>query len=155
MVTMSFRCSSGDIATAIGLVIKVIKALDSGGGATKHYREATAFLQNLKDTLEPLQASTLFEAYPTYGELVRQQVDKIKLAVDHFLKLAGKFEPDLGGTESIGSLRHISAKLKWRFSASKALTELMTELSGYMRVLDTLLLRFVVYVLPVRLFPFC
>lgn len=71
MATMSFRCSSGDIATAIGLVIKVIKALDSGGGATKHYREATAFLQNLKDTLEPLQASTLFEAYPTYGELVR------------------------------------------------------------------------------------
>jgi len=154
MVTMSFRCSSGDIATAIGLVIKAIKALDGGGGATKHYREATAFLQNLKDTLEPLQASTLFEAYPTYGELVRQQVDKIKLAVDHFLKLAGKFEPDLGGTESIGSLRHISAKLKWRFSASKALTELMTELSGYMRVLDTLLLRFVVYVLPVKLFPF-
>jgi hypothetical protein len=151
---MSFRCSSGDIATAIGLIIKVIKALDSGGGATKHYREATAFLQNPTDTPEALQASTLFEAYPTYGELFQQQVDKIKLAVDHFLKLAGKFAPDLGGTESIGGFRHISAKFKWRLSASKALTELMTELSGYMRVLDTLLLRFVEYVLPSRI-PLC
>ncbi len=72
MITVFFRYCSGDFVTAIGLVIKVIKALDSGGGATKHYREATAFLQNPKDTIEPLQASTLFEAYPTYGELVRQ-----------------------------------------------------------------------------------
>jgi len=119
-------------------------ALSSSGGATRHYREATAFLHNLKKTLEPLQDSSLLEAYPSSREQICQQVDKTKLAVDHFLKLAGKFEPDLGGTGAISYHQHIVSKLKWRFIASKALTKLMTELSGYMRVLDTLLLKVVV-----------
>ncbi|KAE9364448.1 hypothetical protein N431DRAFT_489010 [Stipitochalara longipes BDJ] len=141
---MSFRWVSGDIGPLICLAIKVINALDSDGGATRHYREATAFLQNIQKTLEPLQASPLLEAYPSSKDQIHQQVDKIKLAVDHFLKLAGKFEPDLGGTKLIGCHQHIFPKLKWRFVASRALTELMTELSGHMRILDTLLLRIVV-----------
>jgi len=144
VVIMSFKLSSGDIGPLICIAIKVIDALSSSGGATRHYREATAFLHNLKKTLEPLQDPSLLEAYPSSREQICQQVDKTKLAVEHFLKLAGKFEPDLGGTGAISYHQHIVSKLKWRFIASKALTELMTELSGYMRVLDTLLLKVVV-----------
>ena len=141
---MSFRWSAGDIATLVSLTIKIVKALDSRGGSAKQYREATAFLQTVKDTIEPLQDSSLFEAYPTYREQICQQVNKIKLAVDNFLEIAAKFERHLGGTEAIGHHQHFLPKLKWRFITSKALIELLTELGGHKSVIDTLLLRVLV-----------
>lgn len=55
---MSFGWPAGDIAQAIVVIVKAVKALDSVDGAAGHYREATAFLNSLKQTLEPLQTFT-------------------------------------------------------------------------------------------------
>jgi hypothetical protein len=144
VAVMSFSLSSGIIFKAVGLIFDAMQALDGDRGSSRHYREATAFIKNLKDALEPLQIPSLYESYPVYGEKIRQQLDKIKQPIDHFLELAGKFEADLGGTVSAGTLPRVPAKLKWKYLASEALQEVETELSGHMRVLHTMLLTFVV-----------
>jgi uncharacterized Zn finger protein len=72
---MSFGWSAGDIAAAITLFLNLVEALDSRHGAAGDYREAVAFLRDLKRTLEPLQTFTAWNAYPAYGNDIREQVE--------------------------------------------------------------------------------
>jgi hypothetical protein len=87
---MSFGWSAGDIAQTIGLVIKVVKALDNTNGAAADYREAVAFLGHLKHTLAPLQTFSALNLYPEYGDDIRQSVEKIIEPIEKFLSIAKK-----------------------------------------------------------------
>ncbi|TGO60692.1 hypothetical protein BCON_0033g00040 [Botryotinia convoluta] len=51
---MSFGWSAGDIAQAISLIVKVVKALDDGSGAPDEYRKMAVFLENVNLTLKNL-----------------------------------------------------------------------------------------------------
>jgi hypothetical protein len=143
---MSFRWPVGDIGPLICLAIKIIDALDSGGGATKTLPSGYSLPPEPHENPRALPVASSSRSIPACQEEICEHVDKIKLAISPFLRLAERFEPDLGGTELIGCHQHIFPKLKWRFIASKALTNLMMELSGHMRVLDTLMFRITVYV---------
>jgi hypothetical protein len=85
---MSFGWSAGDIAQDVAFIIKVVKAVDSAGGAAGHYRGAPAFLESLKHTPEPLQTFTALNVYPTYRDEIKQQVEKIKQSVGRFEAIA-------------------------------------------------------------------
>ena len=142
---MSFGWSAGDIAQAVVLIIKVVKALDSVDGAAGDYREAVAFLENLKHTLEPLQSFTALGAYPAYGDEIRRHVEAIKHPIESFLAIAAKFERSLGPNAKAGHHRHIPRKLQWRFIDSKPVEKLRDQISGHMQILETLLHRLTLY----------
>ncbi|CZR55057.1 uncharacterized protein PAC_04943 [Phialocephala subalpina] len=122
---MSFGWSANDISQAIGLVIKVVKALDSANGAAADYREAVGFLRSLKRTLEPLQTFAGLELYPTYGEEIRQHVEKIQGPISKFLASAAKFEPQLGSSAKPGRHRGLKKKLEWRGDLRTAFTDVL------------------------------
>jgi hypothetical protein len=90
---MSFGWSAGDIAAAITLAYNLIQALDTCDGAAGDYREAVSFLQDLKRTLEPLQAFTASNVVPGYGSDIEEQVAYIKEPVEVFLAAVLKYNP--------------------------------------------------------------
>ena len=138
---MSFGWSAGDIAQAITLIVKVVKALDSADGAASDYREATTFLQGLKHTLEPLQTFVALGAYPAYKDEIRIHVESIREPVESFLASVAKFDQSLGPNAKSGHHRHISSKLQWRFVQSKAVEKLRSKIDKHLKVLETLLQR--------------
>lgn len=138
---MSFGWSAGDIAQAVALIVKVAKALDSADGSAGDYREAVAFLQSLKHTLEPLQTLTALGAYPAYKDEIRKHVESIRRPIESFLAIATKFDFSLGSNAKTGHHRHITRKLQWRFIESKEVDKLKGLIDGHMKVLDTLLQR--------------
>jgi hypothetical protein len=143
---MSFGWSAGDIAQAVVIIVKIVKALDSADGAAGDYREAVAFLRNLKHTLEPLQTFTVFNAYPAYRDEIRRHVEIIKGPIESFLATAAKFDHSLGPNAATGHHRHIPRKLQWRFIDSKAVEKLRGQIDCHMRALETLLHRLTLYV---------
>lgn len=107
---MSFGWSVSDIAAAITLVLQLIDALDSRDGAAGDYREAVAFLQDLKRTLEPLETFTAWNSYPAYGKDIQHHVAKIKEPVGAFLEAVRKYEPSLGANATPGRHRNLGRK---------------------------------------------
>jgi hypothetical protein len=138
---MSFGWSAGDIAQTIGLVIKIVKALDNTNGAAADYREAVAFLRRLKHTLEPLQTFSALNLYPEYGDDIRQSVKKIKEPIEKFLSIAKKFEPSLSINAKSGFQHNVSRKVQWSFYTSKKVSGLRKEIEDEMVILETLLNR--------------
>jgi hypothetical protein len=138
---MSFGWSAGDIAQTVGLVIKVVKALDNTNGAAADYCEAVAFLVRLKHTLEPLQTFSALNLYPEYGDDIRQTVEKIKEPIDKFLSIAKKFESSLSTNAKSGFQHNVGRKVQWSFYTSKRVGSLRREIENQMIILDTLLHR--------------
>ncbi|TEY35220.1 hypothetical protein BOTCAL_0594g00040 [Botryotinia calthae] len=62
---MSFGWSAGDIAQAISLIVKVVKALDDGSGAPDEYRKTAVFLESVNLTLKNLQVFATLGVYPS------------------------------------------------------------------------------------------
>lgn len=143
---MSFGWSASDIAHAITLIVKVVEALDSADGAAADYREAIAFLQSLKHTLEPLQTFTALGAYPAYKDEIQKHVEAIREPIESFLAIATKFDRSLGPNAKTGHHRHIPRKLQWRFIESKVVDKLRSKIDDHMKVLKTLLQRLTLYV---------
>jgi hypothetical protein len=138
---MSFGWSAGDIAQAIGLVIKVVKALDNTNGAAAEYREAVAFLRRLKHTLEPLQTFSALNLYSQYGDDIRQSVEKIKGPIEKFLSIAKNFESSLSTRAKSGFQHNMGRKVQWSFYTSKRVGGLRKEIENELKILDTLLHR--------------
>ncbi|KAN0094209.1 hypothetical protein V8E51_017393 [Hyaloscypha variabilis] len=129
---MSFGWSAGNIAQAIVVVIKLVRALDDTNGAASDYREAVAFLNSLKRTLEPLQILSAFQLRPAYS-------DEIALK---FVALTAKFEPSLGSRTHNGPrYRQMAKKLQWRFVTSKRVDELRMSIESHVGILNNLLQR--------------
>jgi hypothetical protein len=114
---MSFGWSVGDIATAVSVVYNLIEALDTCNGAAADYRSAVTFLRDLKQTLELLKESTVWD--PTYRHQIEERVVYIKGPLDKFLKEVVKFEPGLGEKVKAGRRRHVVCKLQWFIFVSK------------------------------------
>ena len=139
---MSFGWSAGDIATAITVTYNLIQALDDAHGAANNYREAVAFLGDLKRVLEQLQALTAWSANPTYGEEVKKQLEQIRPPVQEFLAAVLKYEPSLGEKARRGwkrSLQTTFRKLEWYIFMTKKVLSLRSKIESHMRILDTLM----------------
>lgn len=148
---MSFGWSAGDIAQAVILITKVAKALDSAEGASRDYREAVTFLSGLNRTLEPLQAFSALDLYPSYGDEIKQHVGSIRGPIESFLQLVSDFETSLGPGAKTGRHRNAARKLQWRFSASKKVEDLRRSIGDQMLILDNLLHQLTLYVLQLLL----
>jgi hypothetical protein len=140
---MSFGWSASDIAQALILIVKTVKALDNVTGAPAHYREAVSFLGNLRHTLEPLQTLSIIGRYPDFGDEICDQVRQIKDPIERFLSIAAKFEPSLGPEAKDGSHRNITKKLQWRFIESKTVAKFRNQIEAHLLVLNTLLHRLI------------
>lgn len=141
---MSFGWSASDIATAISVTYKLIQALDDAHGATDNYREAVAFLRDMLRVLEPLKTFTVLDAYPTYGEEIRRQLNKIKRPVEGFLAAVLKYEPRLGDKARKGwkeKLQSTIRKLDWYIFMETKVLSLRKKIESHMRILDTLMQR--------------
>lgn len=138
---MSFGWSASDLAQAIGLIVKIVKALDEADGAAADYREAVKFLRSLKHTLEPLQTFAALDPYTEYRDEIRQHVEEIRVPIENFLVLVSKFESSLGSGATAGRLRNINRKLQWRFHTSDKVITLRRHIESHMVILGTLLAR--------------
>jgi hypothetical protein len=139
--TMSFGWSVGDIAQAIGLLVNVVRALDSADGAAADYLDSVAFLGCLRQSLVPLQTLSALNirVQPGYCDKIRLQVEKIRIPIELFLDTTSTFKYSLGGDAKTGHHRHISRKLQWRFITNKKVDDLKSRISSHMRILDALL----------------
>jgi hypothetical protein len=138
---MSFGWSAGDIAAAVTLIYNLVEALDSYDGAAGDYREAVAFLRDLKHTLEPLRTFTAWQTYPEYGREIGEQVEHIKEPIEKFLDKVLKYEPSLGVKAVEGNHRHILRKLQWYLFMSKKVSNLRKKIESNMRIIDSLMQR--------------
>ena len=75
----------------IGLVVKIVKALDSTDGAAGDYREAVEFLLALKRTLEPLQTFTAVGASLACSDEIRKCLKNIKKPIETSLVVVKDF----------------------------------------------------------------
>jgi hypothetical protein len=137
---MSFGWSAGGIAAAITLVYNLVEALDSHDGAAGDYREAVAFLRDLKRALEPLRTFTAWQTYPEYGREIGEQVEHIKEPIGKFLDKVLKYEP-CGAKAAKGHHRHVLRKLQWYLFMSKKVSNLRKKIESNMRIIDTLMQR--------------
>jgi hypothetical protein len=140
---MSFGWSAGDIAQALLIIVKTVKALDNATGAPAHYREAVSFLGNLRHILEPLQTLTIIGRYPAFGDEICDQVSQIKDPIERFLSIVEKFEPSLGPEAKEGAHRNIRTKLQWRFIESKTVAKFRKQIEEHMLILNSLLHRLI------------
>ncbi|KAH7323995.1 hypothetical protein BKA65DRAFT_78439 [Rhexocercosporidium sp. MPI-PUGE-AT-0058] len=138
---MSFGWSVGDIAQAIIIVTKTVKALNDVDGAPAHYREAVSFLTSLKRTLEPLATFEGAGLDAACVDEVKELVGKIKPTLETFLQLVRKYQENLGADAKPGRHRHVGSKLKWRFVESSAVESLRKGLESQMLVLNGLMQR--------------
>ena len=140
---MSFGWSAGDLAAALTVIYNVISALDTVNGAAGHYREAVTFLQNLRRTLEPLEALTAWNTNPTCAKDVADQVKCIREPVEEFLKSVVKYEPSLGEKSKKGHHRYVWKKLQWFSSKEDGVLKLRKKIEGHMRIVNTLTIRLI------------
>ncbi|TGO27929.1 hypothetical protein BPAE_0034g00080 [Botrytis paeoniae] len=146
---MSFGWSAGDIAQAISLIVKVVKALDDGSGAPDEYRKMAVFLENVNLTLKNLHVFATLGVYPSYGDEIRRQIENIRPPLERFLNIMKKFEPHLGSNATPGWWKNIPQKMLWTFKRSHH--KLKKEIKEHLFMLDNILDRFtleVVLTLP-------
>jgi hypothetical protein len=136
---MSFGWSAGDIAQAIVVIVKVVKALDDANGARDDFRKEITFLEGVKRTLQHLHFFTKLGKYPAYGDEIRRNVERIRSPLEKFLALINKYEPSLGHTAAPGWYRNMCGKLMWEYSdARKALKgEIKDNLDALNRLLQS------------------
>jgi len=138
---MSFGWPTGDIAAAITLIIRLIDTLDSDDGAAGDYREAVAFLGDLKRTLDPLRTFSAWITYPVYGKDIEDQAKQIRDPVQAFVAATKKYEPSLGEQSSHGHFRNMGRKAQWKLSMSKKAISLKRKIESHMRIIDSLMQR--------------
>ncbi|KAN0108885.1 hypothetical protein V8E51_008627 [Hyaloscypha variabilis] len=138
---MSFGWSAGDIAAAITLIIRLIDTLDSNDGAASDYREAVAFLGDLKRTLDPLRTFSAWITYPVYGRDIEDQAKQIRDPVKAFVAAVQKYERSLGAQASHGHLRNMGRKVQWSVFMSKKVISLKRKIESHMRIIDSLMQR--------------
>lgn len=149
-LNVSFGWSAGDIAQAISLIVKIVKALDGVDGAASDYREAVIFLSSLQRTLEALRTLSVLEYSPAHKDDIEHAVRKIKDPINKFLALTSKFEPTLGTASHSTHYQHVGKKLQWRFMASKKADELKKSIETNLGILNSLLHR-----LTMQVYSYC
>lgn len=138
---MSFGWSAGDIASAVTLLIEVVKSLDSANGATKDYRNSITFLKSLTNTLKLLKTFVEANLEVSYKDEICDAVDEIKAPVKEYLDLIVKYEDSLGEGVKEGYHRKIGRKLQWSFFESKKAENLQVRIGRHLQLMDTLLQR--------------
>jgi hypothetical protein len=136
---MSFGWSAGGIAGAITLILNLAEALDSRNGSAGDYREAVAFLQDLKRVLGSLRTLSAWNSYPAYGKDIREQVEQIRGPIEIFLDEIRKYEPSLGSKASEGRHRQFVGKLQWHLFTSKKVLSLRKKIESNMRIIDSII----------------
>lgn len=139
---MSFGWSVGDIAQAILIVTKIVRALDSVDGAPAHYREAALFLTSLIRTLKPLETFESAGLDPTLAKEARDEVCMLKPTLERFLDCVSKYEHSLGSAVKASRYHNVGSKLKWRFVESSVVEELKRGLQGQLIILNNLVQRY-------------
>ncbi|TGO59619.1 hypothetical protein BOTNAR_0159g00180 [Botryotinia narcissicola] len=137
---MSFGWSAGDIAQAISLIVKVIKALDDASGAPDEYRKMAVFLENVNLTLKNLHVFATLGVYPSYGDEIRRQIENVRPPLARFIKIMKNYEPHLGSNATPGWWKNIPRKMLWTFKHSHH--KLKKEIKDHLFTLDNLLNRF-------------
>ncbi|KAF7896237.1 hypothetical protein EAF00_006251 [Botryotinia globosa] len=99
---MSFGWSAGDIAQAVSLIVKVVKALDDASGAPDEYRKMAVFLENVNLTLKNLHVFATLGVYTSYGDETRRQIENIRPPLERFIKIMKNYEPHLGSNATPG-----------------------------------------------------
>ncbi|EDO01301.1 predicted protein [Sclerotinia sclerotiorum 1980 UF-70] len=133
---MSFGWSAGDIAQAISVIFKTVKALDDAEGAPADFRNTVTFFQSVNLTLQRLQSLISIGKNSSYGDQIRKEVEIIKPSLERFLAISQTFESSLGDKATPGRWKHIPKKLLWRFKDSKAVRNLKSEIKDHLPVLD-------------------
>lgn len=137
---MSFGWSAGDIAQAITLIAKAVKALDDAEGAPAEYRSTVAFFQSVNATLQKLQSLTNIGRNPSCLDQIRKEVEIIKTPLNRFTAIIQEFDLSLGDKATPGHWKHIPKKLLWRFKDSKAVQNLKEDIQDHLPILDKWLL---------------
>ncbi|KAF7940654.1 uncharacterized protein EAE97_006840 [Botrytis byssoidea] len=146
---MSFGWSAGDIAQAISLIVKVVKALDDASGAPDEYRKMAVFLENVNLTLKNMHVFATLGVYPSYGDEIRRQIENIRPPLELFIKIMKNYEPHLGSNATPGWWKNIPRKMLWTFK--HFYHKLKKEIKDHLFTLDNLLNRFTLEV--VRTLP--
>ncbi|CAD6449854.1 8273535e-754a-47a0-9b0a-d273a0f4e189 [Sclerotinia trifoliorum] len=133
---MSFGWSAGDIAQAISVIFKTVKALDDAEGAPADFRNTVTFFQSVNLTLQRLQSLINTGKRSSYDDQIRKEVEIIKPSLERFLAISRTFESSLGDKATPGRWKHIPKKLLWRFKDSKAVKNLKEEIKDHLPILD-------------------
>ncbi|KAF1963532.1 hypothetical protein CC80DRAFT_397402 [Byssothecium circinans] len=141
MVSPAFGFSAGDFIAAIGLIIKVSKAVKEKSGAATEYQHVLLELQALERTLQYLQGLRPTESNIDHVNAVRGMALTCRIPLHEFLEKLRKYEASLGPFPGHHKTRWntLGRKSQWAVLMSDEVTKLRTAIGAKVLSINLLL----------------
>ena|SRR5579862_4674727 len=138
-MTSAFGCSAGDFITAVGLIVKVSKALKESGGAPEDYQQVVQELNALELILLQLEALKPSDENVGYVNAIRCLALACRHLLEAFLTKIKKFENSLGVQSTRNRLMSSQRKAQWAVFMSAEVPKLRAVFVAKVLSIQTLL----------------
>ena len=108
-----FGFSAGDFAIAIGLIVRISKALRDSGGAAAEYRDIIQDLQTLQQLLGLLETLRPADGSVSHINAVRGMALACRIPLLEFAEKIESYEQALGVGSSKGMFKRGVRKVQW------------------------------------------
>ena len=108
-----FGFSAGDFAIAIGLIVRISKALRDSGGAAAEYRDIIQDLRNLQQLLELLETVRPADGSVSHVNAIRGIALACRTSLLEFAEKIERYEQALGSGSSKGMFKRGVKKVQW------------------------------------------
>ncbi|CAO2647556.1 Nn.00g084780.m01.CDS01 [Neocucurbitaria sp. VM-36] len=128
----AFGFSVGDFIAAIGLIVKVSKAVKDKFGASNEYQHVILELQALEKTMRYLQALQPRKSNADHVNALRGMALTCRIPLQEFLERIQKYEASLGpfATHSRRCLKSAGRKSQWAIFMSDEVAKLRTAIGA-------------------------
>jgi hypothetical protein len=128
---MSFGWSAGDVIAAIDLVIKIIKSVDSAGGAREHFQELQSELSALMRALNEISDLTSLPGQIPEIVALKFAACLCEDTLKRFYQKIKPFDATLGGQSQSSKLSAAPRMVRWELLVRKEIPEFRSYLVAY------------------------
>lgn len=153
---MSFGVSAGDFIAALGLIAKVVQALDDSRGAGEEYKELVSELNTLRNALKRIESLQVEDELQPQLAALRQAAGQCHTTIDRFWKHCMEdYETSLQSNKSCGTLTRFKdgcVKVKWAVLKSDDVARFKADIARHTESIS-MLLSFIHMCVHHRLYP--
>lgn len=134
MAAVGFGFSDGDFISGVGIVRKLIRALNDTVGSRASYQQLISELLDLDQALNQASSLQVNSALAQQSLALQETAGKCKTSIGTFMNNNAKFEKSLGPQPSASALESVWNKLQWALCKDSAISELRRDCSLYSNV---------------------
>ena len=134
-----FGFSAGDFAIAIGLIVRISKALKDSGAAAAEYRDILQDLQTLQQLLRLLETLRPADGSVSDINAIRGMALACRIPLLEFVKKIESYEPALGVSSSKGMFARGVKKVQWAILFEEEVAKFRGIIAAKVRTITLLL----------------